>query len=112
MRQSENNRLKRFRLYKRLKGLLGMKYGYSRVSTTDQNLTIQIEALKQYGCETIRKENSTYVVQLPLLLIVYIIILSRILSTSQVSTLLEFDVSSKSKSAGSARERPVTTDGW
>lgn len=33
-----------------------MKYGYARVSTTDQDLTIQIEALKQYGCETIRKE--------------------------------------------------------
>ena len=33
-----------------------MKYGYARVSTTDQDLTIQIEALKAVGCETIRQE--------------------------------------------------------
>ncbi|MHA7773328.1 recombinase family protein [Roseibium sp. M-1] len=32
------------------------KYGYARVSTTDQDLTIQIEALQQAGCEVIRKE--------------------------------------------------------
>ena len=33
-----------------------MKYGYARVSTTDQDLTIQVEALTVAGCETIRQE--------------------------------------------------------
>jgi DNA invertase Pin-like site-specific DNA recombinase len=33
-----------------------VKYGYARVSTTDQDLTIQIDALKSVGCETIRQE--------------------------------------------------------
>lgn len=33
-----------------------MKFGYARVSTTDQDLTVQIEALKAAGCEVIRSE--------------------------------------------------------
>ena len=33
-----------------------MKYGYARVSSSGQNLTVQIEALKSAGCETIRQE--------------------------------------------------------
>ena len=33
-----------------------MKYGYARVSTTEQDLTIQIDALKSVGCENIRQE--------------------------------------------------------
>ena len=33
-----------------------MKYGYARVSSTDQDLTLQLEALKAAGCEVIRSE--------------------------------------------------------
>ena len=33
-----------------------MKYGYARVSSSGQDLTIQVEALNNAGCETIRQE--------------------------------------------------------
>jgi DNA invertase Pin-like site-specific DNA recombinase len=32
------------------------KYGYARISGAGQDLSLQIEALEQYGCDTIRKE--------------------------------------------------------
>ena len=33
-----------------------MKLGYARVSTQDQNLALQLDALKQVGCEKIYQE--------------------------------------------------------
>ncbi|SDY84278.1 recombinase family protein [Thermoactinomyces sp. DSM 45892] len=33
-----------------------MKVGYARVSTVDQNLDLQIDALKEYGCEKIYQD--------------------------------------------------------
>lgn len=35
------------------------KYGYCRVSTIDQDLSTQVDALKAYGCETIRQEKKS-----------------------------------------------------
>ena len=34
----------------------GMKYGYARVSTDDQNTALQLAALKRSGCKTIYKD--------------------------------------------------------
>ncbi|MBA2876898.1 DNA invertase Pin-like site-specific DNA recombinase [Anoxybacillus caldiproteolyticus] len=36
-----------------------MKYGYARVSTIAQDLTVQIEELKKEGCEVIFEEKFT-----------------------------------------------------
>jgi DNA invertase Pin-like site-specific DNA recombinase len=36
-----------------------MIIGYARVSTTDQNLYLQLDALEKYGCERIYEEKMT-----------------------------------------------------
>jgi DNA invertase Pin-like site-specific DNA recombinase len=42
-----------------LPGSAGHFYGYARVSTTDQDLTIQVAALRAAGCEVIRSEKKS-----------------------------------------------------
>ena len=36
-----------------------MKYGYARISTKDQSLNMQIDALEKYGCQQIYSEQAT-----------------------------------------------------
>jgi DNA invertase Pin-like site-specific DNA recombinase len=42
-----------------------MKIGYARVSTRDQNLELQIEALQKYGCEQLFQEKQSAVKDRP-----------------------------------------------
>ncbi|GAF05536.1 recombinase family protein [Saccharicrinis fermentans] len=42
-----------------------MKIGYARVSTKDQKLELQIEALEKYGCELIFKETKSALKERP-----------------------------------------------
>ena len=42
-----------------------MKFGYARVSTQDQNLSMQITALQKFGCEIIYSEKRSGVKQRP-----------------------------------------------
>jgi DNA invertase Pin-like site-specific DNA recombinase len=48
--------------------ILVMKIGYARVSTKDQNLNFQIDALKNYGCEMIFSEKQSAIKERPELL--------------------------------------------
>ena len=38
------------------KGGIDMKYGYGRVSSAGQNLSVQVKQLQEAGCDTIFKE--------------------------------------------------------
>lgn len=42
-----------------------MKTGYTRVSTRDQNLELQLEALQKFGCEKLFQEKQSAVKDRP-----------------------------------------------
>lgn len=47
-------------IFDTLRGMNGIKFGYARVSTHEQTRDLQIDALRQYGCEGRRIFTDTY----------------------------------------------------